>query len=109
MSGYTGTSYEEAAASLGKRSSLVIRGTATTLERRSDDIIAVRYHSTDVVTYHANGDIVLDSGGWWTSTTKKRINRYLPLSMYVTQRDFEWFVFAAGVEVPFVDGFTVKA
>ena len=39
---------------------------------------AVRYHSTDIVTYRKDGSIVLSSGGWRTSTTKERINEYIP-------------------------------
>jgi hypothetical protein len=45
----------------------------TYLHRRGDDI-ALQYHNTDVATFKPNGDIVLNSGGWFTSTTKERIN-----------------------------------
>jgi len=39
---------------------------------------AVRLHSTNVVTFHADGRVVLDSGGWLTVTTKARLNDYIP-------------------------------
>lgn len=48
----------------------------TYLIRRSETKIAVRLHSTDVVTFHADGSIDLHDGGWCTVTTKDRINRY---------------------------------
>lgn len=35
----------------------------------------VRLHQTNVVTFHSDGRIVLDSGGWHTVTTKDRMNR----------------------------------
>lgn len=37
------------------------------------DAFAVRLHWTNVVTFHPNGSIVLDTGGWQTSTTRDRI------------------------------------
>ena len=52
-------------------------GNNTYLKRLSvldQDSIAVRYHSTDIVTFHPDGRIVLNSGGWRTMTTKARIN-----------------------------------
>lgn len=57
-------------------------GNNTYLKRRGDDTIAVRLHDTDVVTYHRNGDIVLDTGGWMTVTTKDRINSFIPYGEY---------------------------
>jgi hypothetical protein len=58
----------------------------TWLERRStnfdsdiedpDDEIAVRLHNTDVVTFRRDGAITLNTGGWFTVTTKERINRF---------------------------------
>ena len=48
----------------------------TYLERHDDGDIAVVLHGTDVVTFKPNGDIILDTGGWQTPTTKDRMNRY---------------------------------
>ncbi len=53
----------------------------TRLEMRGNtygDDIAVRLHGTDVVTYHADGTITLNTGGYWTVTTRDRINRFVP-------------------------------
>jgi hypothetical protein len=40
--------------------------------------IAVHLHSTDVLIFHANGDIWINTGGWNTPTTRDRINMFLP-------------------------------
>jgi len=49
-------------------------------------------HATTVLRFRANGDIVLDSGGWRTATTKDRINKYLPAPWRVRQVDGSWFL-----------------
>ena len=46
------------------------------------DILAIRLHSTDVVTYYPNGKIMIDSGGWRTVTTKDRINQFSPFHIW---------------------------
>lgn len=78
----------------------------TYLETRPDGSIAVRLHSTDVVTYHQDGQIVLDSGGWQTVTTKDRINKYSPFRVWQVRRI--WYVCNPGAadpqELPYRDG-----
>lgn len=54
----------------------------TWLERRPNGDIAVRFHETDVVTYHSDGMVTLDTGGWYSVTTRERIETYaLPFSI----------------------------
>jgi hypothetical protein len=53
----------------------------TRLHKRGNDY-AVRLHSTDVVTIHANGTYTLNTGGWHTATPKARINDYSPARAY---------------------------
>lgn len=48
-------------------------GNNTYLLRRGTDI-ALRLHTTDVVTMHDDGTVTLDSDGWLTVTTKDRMN-----------------------------------
>lgn len=62
----------------------------TWLERRDHDQIAVRLHDTDVVTYLPNGSITLNTGGWFTVTTKARINEFSPFGVSSTRG--EWSV-----------------
>ncbi len=72
----------------------------TYLHRRGDDI-ALQYHSTDVATFKANGDIVLNSGGWFTSTTKERIAWVLSGTQFaIVQESGVWYI------VKIIDGNT---
>lgn len=64
-------------------------GNNTYLERHMNDIV-VKLHDTHVVVYRADGDIVLDSGGWQTHTTKDRMNRHT--RAMITQAAGEWYV-----------------
>jgi len=61
----------------------------TYLVVRDDGGFGIRLHDTEVVI-HYKDKIVLDSGGWYTVTTKARMNEYAPHTIY--QRNFNWFV-----------------
>lgn len=74
----------------------------TYLVRRGDNI-ALMYYCTDVVTFTPAGDIILDSGGWRTNTTKRRINQVI--GGRLTQRNWMWYI----DDTAFVDGSVVKA
>jgi len=71
---------------------------------RPGDAIRVRYHNTDVVTYHLGGSIELNSGGYQTVTTKQRMNQLLPPGHGVYQYRHEWFVQTPNGSYPFEDG-----
>lgn len=55
------------------------------------DSIALRLHSTDILTFHRNGSVTATSGGWKTSTTKDRLNSYLPHGWRVYQDKGVWY------------------
>jgi len=55
-----------------------------------DGSVAIELHGTKVVVIYPNGLYKLNSGGYRTSTTKDRINKYSPVSVY--QKNFEWFL-----------------
>ena len=78
------TDYESAKAFLkggrDKTSRPVAWHTRLNLHENGD--IALKYHATDVVTYHPDGSISLDSGGWKTQTTKRRINDYTDMRVF---------------------------
>jgi|CXWL01.1.fsa_nt_gi hypothetical protein len=80
--------YQDAQAALKGRPSRKLENN-TWLETRPDGSIAVRLHSTDVVTYHRDGRTALNSGGWQTATTKDRINKYSPA--VITQDAGVWY------------------
>jgi len=58
--------------------------------RRINGDRVIRLHLTDIMTFKANGDIVLNSGGWQTVTTKERMNKYLPFGWNLTQSKNVW-------------------
>ena len=67
----------------------------------------VRFHSTVVVRFDADGTATLNSGGWRTHTTKARLNW---CGFRVGQRAFTWSLqLADATLVPFVDGMRVFA
>lgn len=80
----------------------------TYLVHLDNNDIAVRLHDTNIIVYHYDGTITLDSGGWHTRVTKDRMNAFLPSHIRVFQEDYDWFVWYRwqGVTVPFYDGIT---
>ena len=85
---------------------------ATSVKRSTDGTLTVRYHWTDVVTVYPNGKMVLDTGGYFTPTTKTRMNQAaaeLGLAFAVFQRDFQWFVAIDGHTLEFTgDSLTIR-
>ena len=68
-----------------------------------DGLTRVVYHSTPVVTW-GKGVITLRTEGWFTSTTKTRMNqasRQFNLGFSVFQKDRKWFAEYRGKIVPF--------
>jgi hypothetical protein len=76
----------------------------TTLLRIDPSTIAVQLHSTNVVTFHADGRIVFDSGGWKTSTTKQRMGEFSPA--LVSQSRGAWEIRIDGQTANYADGIT---
>lgn len=78
--------------------------------RTQDNLMRVKYHNTDVVSFN-NDEIILDSGGWATSTTKTRMNQVSTeynLGYSVSQRNYDWYVQYKGKEIPFSDGMSLN-
>lgn len=65
-------------------------GNNTYAEIEYDDSVSIILHGTTVVRFYPNGLVKLNSGGWQTSTTKDRINKYSPVKVY--QKNFQWFL-----------------
>lgn len=55
-----------------------------------DNSVSIELHGTKVVVFYPNGLVKLNSGGWRTSTTKDRINKYSPVRVY--QEKYQWFL-----------------
>ena len=59
-----------------------------------DGITRIVYHNTAVVKFN-NDEIILNSDGWNTVTTKTRMNQasnQFDLGYRVYQKNFDWFV-----------------
>ncbi len=70
-------------------------GTHKTSKVRVDNKLMVVYHSTPVVQITNNRYVKLESGGWYTNTTKTRMNQAsneYGLGFRVYQKNFDWFV-----------------
>jgi len=68
-----------------------------------DGSVAIELHGTKVVVIHPDDSVTLNSGGWQTSTTKDRINKYSPVKVY--QKKYQWFLSDG---TPFQDGMIVN-
>lgn len=78
---------------------------ATSIRQEGDDTV-IRYHDTDIVRFN-NDEIVLKTSGWYTVTTKRRMNqasKEFGLGFTVYQSDGEWFIEQKGNTRNFIDG-----
>jgi hypothetical protein len=78
-------------------------GTHKTTVSQKDSVLSVVYHWTEVVKVTPK-EIILDTNGWWTNTTKARMNQasnQFDLGFRVYQKNFEWFVEYKGKTIHF--------
>lgn len=69
-----------------------VSGVATNT-RSEDGYTIIRYHDTDVVKFNDN-EVVLQTGGWFTMTTKTRMNQasnQFGLGYTVYQKNHTWY------------------
>lgn len=79
---------------------------ATSVHKDADGFMAVVYQNTAVVRFNDH-EVILNSNGWRTATTKTRMNQasnQYGLGFYVYQQEGQWFVRTPAGEVPFRDG-----
>jgi hypothetical protein len=100
-------SYWSATYALGDKDSKKICNN-TWLERQSDNSIAVKHWRTNIITFHTNGDIVIDTCGYWTVTTKERINMILE-NIYVGSGQYGPILSYKGTEYEYFDGIKIDA
>lgn len=75
-----------------------------------DDLTTVIYHQTKIVAFN-DSMIILDSGGWDTATTKRKMNQAsedFGLGFQVFAKNGDWFVTFNGQTSPFSDGMTLN-
>lgn len=71
---------------------------------------SVVYHQTAIVIFDQN-TIQLNSGGWLTATTKKRMNQtsgQYSLGFGIYQEKFNWYITYKGEVLPFVDNMILE-
>lgn len=82
---------------------------ATTISSEAD-YIRVTYHKTVIVKFNSR-EIILNSGGWRTATTKRKMNQaseQFNLGFYVYQRDYIWYIEFNDRVIEFEDNITLK-
>lgn len=63
----------------------------------------VQYHNTKVLTFHLDGSISVQTGGWYTQTTAHRINQFgRGVGAFIRKREF--FITWRGKEYPMKEG-----
>tara|TARA_S200002703_G_scaffold130211_1_gene117451 strand:+ start:240 stop:512 length:273 start_codon:yes stop_codon:yes gene_type:complete len=68
-------------------------GTHKTEVLTENGVTSVKYHDTKVVTFSEDA-IMLDTGGWFTPTTKARMNQTsgaFGLGFRVYQKNYDWY------------------
>ena len=85
-------------------------GTHKTTVATDDDVLMVTYHNTVVVKVTNNRYVTLNTGGWYTNTTKTRMNQVsnqYGLRYSVYQVDFAWYVSIGDDMQPYYDGIVI--
>ena len=72
------------------------------------DSYGIKLHNTVIVRIMPDNRYRLNSGGWRTVTTKKRINEYLPENVYLFESKHEWYLRLNGIVISFEDGIVLK-
>ena len=83
---------------------------STITDNDSNRVLMVTYHSTPVVKVINDRYVVLNNGGYYTNTTKRRMNQaslQYSLGYEVYQVDFIWYVSIGGEIAPFHNGIVI--
>lgn len=56
------------------------------------EVITIKYHGNAIVNFFPDGTMTLNSCGWFTSTTKDRINWFLPDGFRIYQKQYAWYL-----------------
>lgn len=101
------TTYKELAEYLGNKSERPY-GNNTRI-RRDDDAIVIRLHATDILTWTPE-TVTLNNGGWYSNTTKARMQDSLPPSWRLYQESGSWSLVnrANGETYAYINGMTIN-
>jgi uncharacterized protein (DUF2345 family) len=86
----TPRNYAEALEVLAGRESVRLGNNTYLVRLNGDQQIAVRLHSTYIVRFYQTGRITLHTGGYYTVTTKDRINQFISGKVY--QKAHQWYL-----------------
>lgn len=85
-------------------------GRVATTIKDTPQAVTVTYHATDVFTLdRVNNTVTFDTGGWFTATTKTRMNQacnQYGVEIKVYSKDGDWYAKKGAVSYPF-DGETL--
>lgn len=86
--------YESILKWMGKR---VVKNYANnTIAVKDNEVITIKYHDNPIVVLSETA-ITFSSCGWFTSTTKERLNWFLhPLGFSISQVNHAWFIYRHG-------------
>ena len=84
----TPRTYAQAAEYLAGRDSVKL-GNNTWLVRLDCDRIAVRLHDTYIVQFWPDGRVTLHTGGYYSVTTKERLNQFITGRVYAHK--YAWY------------------
>ena len=97
--------YSKAFSVLGSKQNVRINHN-TYLEKVSDETIVVRLYATQIVKFHSDGSIQLNTGGYDTVTTVARINdSIMGASVFIRKGDL--LVSVSGTEYTFENNMTI--
>jgi len=77
-----------------------------TYEYNDNEGLKVRLHDTDILSF-VGDNVTLSTGGYYTNTTKARLNKYLPMGFSIYQKDFQWYIKAYDKTITFKDNITL--
>ena len=83
---------------------------ATEVLKDAEKRLLVTYHNTIVDKVINDRYVILNTGGWYTDTTKRRMNqasRQYKLGYVVYQSDFTWYVSIGDDIEPYYDGIII--
>jgi len=59
-----------------------------------ENTIALRHHNTDIIKLDRRMYATLDNGGWYSVTTKKKLNSVLnEFNVSIVQKNFVWYIY----------------
>jgi len=76
---------------------------------RDKENVVVRLHNTDILTYRPDNTVKLDTGGWYSVTTKSWMNKILPLWIRIFTHDWHTSIEVRDDPVEFELGVAVIA